>query len=79
MRLVLAQGARLTLVGVPIGLAAALLVTRYMSSLLFNVPPYDPMTLVGVIASVFVVSLCACYLPARRAMLVNPIVALREE
>jgi putative ABC transport system permease protein len=79
LQLVLAHGVRLTLVGVAIGLAATFLLTRYMSSLLFNVPAYDPMTLVGVVAALIVISLCACYLPARRATLVDPIVALREE
>ena len=79
LQLVLAHGVRLTLVGVAIGLVATFLLTRYVSSLLFNVPPYDPMTLVGVVAALIVISLCACYLPARRATLVDPIVALREE
>lgn len=79
LQLVLAHGVRLTLVGVAIGLAATFLLTRYVSSLLFNVPAYDPMTLVGVVAALVVISLCACYLPARRATLVDPIVALREE
>jgi putative ABC transport system permease protein len=79
LQLVLAHGVRLTLVGVGIGLVATFLLTRYVSSLLFNVPPYDPMTLVGVVAALVVISLCACYLPARRATLVDPIVALREE
>jgi putative ABC transport system permease protein len=79
LQLVLAHGVRLTLVGVGIGLAATFLLTRYVSSLLFNVPAYDPMTLVGVVAALIVISLCACYLPARRATLVDPIVALREE
>jgi putative ABC transport system permease protein len=79
LQLVLAHGVRLTLVGVGIGLAATFLLTRYVSSLLFNVPAYDPMTLVGVAAALIVISLCACYLPARRATLVDPIVALREE
>ncbi len=79
LQLVLAHGVRLTLVGVTIGLVATFLLTRYVSSLLFNIPPYDPMTLVGVVAALVVISLCACYLPARRATLVNPIVALREE
>jgi ABC-type antimicrobial peptide transport system permease subunit len=79
LQLVLAHGVRLTLVGVGIGLVVTFLLTRYVSSLLFNVPPYDPMTLVGVVAALIVISLCACYLPARRATLVDPIVALREE
>jgi putative ABC transport system permease protein len=77
--LILAHGAGLTLMGVAIGLVATFLVTRYLSSLLFNVPPYDPTTLAGVVAALVIVSLCACYLPARRATLVDPIVALREE
>jgi len=79
LQLVLAHGVRLTLIGVAIGLAGTFLLTRYVSSLLFNVPAYDPMTLVGVVAALIVISLCACYLPARRATLVDPIVALREE
>ena len=79
LQLVLAHSVRLTLVGVGIGLVATFLLTRYVSSLLFNVPPYDPMTLVGVVAALIVISLCACYLPARRATLVDPIVALRDE
>ena len=79
LQLVLAHGVRLTLVGVAIGLAATFILTRYLSSLLFNVPAYDPMTLVGVVAVLIAISLCACYLPARRATLVDPIVALREE
>jgi putative ABC transport system permease protein len=79
LQLVLVHGVRLTLVGVAIGLAATFLLTRYVSSLLFNVPAYDPMTLVGVVVALIAISLCACYLPARRATLVDPIVALREE
>jgi putative ABC transport system permease protein len=79
LQLVLAHGVRLTLVGVAIGLVATFLLTRYVSSLLFNVPLYDPMTLLGVVGTLIVISFCACYLPARRATLVDPIVALREE
>jgi putative ABC transport system permease protein len=79
LQLVLAHGVRLTLVGVAIGLVATFLLTRYVSSLLFNVPLYDPMTLLGVVGALIVISFCACYLPARRATLVDPIVALREE
>jgi putative ABC transport system permease protein len=79
LQLVLAHGVRLTLVGVAIGLVATFLLTRYVSSLQFNVPLYDPVTLVGVVGALIVISFCACYLPARRATLVDPIVALREE
>jgi len=79
LQLIMAHGLRLTVAGVAIGLAATFLLTRYVSSMLFNVPPYDPMTLVGVVAVLFVISLCACYLPARRATLVDAMVALREE
>ena len=77
-QLVLIRGLHLTLLGLAIGLAATFALTRYLSSLLFNVPAYDPLTLVCVASGLLLVSLCACYLPARRAMLVDPIVALRQ-
>ena len=77
--LILADGMRLTLAGTGIGLAATFFLTRYVSSLLFNVPRYDPLTLVGVVALLVSISLCACYIPARNATLVDPIVALRGE
>lgn len=77
-RLVLSRGLHLTLLGLAIGLAATFALTRYLASLLFNVPSYDPVTLVCVASGLLLVSLCACYLPARRAMLVDPIVALRQ-
>jgi putative ABC transport system permease protein len=79
LQLVLANGVRLTLMGVGIGLVATFFLTRYVSSLLFNVPPFDPITLVAVVAALIVISLCACYLPARRATLVDPMIALRQE
>jgi putative ABC transport system permease protein len=79
LQLVLVQGLRLTVVGIVIGLAATFLLTRFVSSMLFNVPPYDPLTLAGVVAALVVISLSACYLPARRATLVDAMVALREE
>jgi len=78
-QLVLGRGLRLTLLGLAVGLAATFGLTRYLSSMLFNVAAYDPLTLVCVAAGLFVASLCACYLPARRATLVDPIVALRQE
>ncbi|HET9281751.1 MAG TPA: ABC transporter permease [Candidatus Angelobacter sp.] len=79
LQLVLINGVQLTLIGVGIGLVATFFLTRYVSSLLFNVPRYDPITLVGVVVALIIISLCACYIPARRATLVDPIVALREE
>lgn len=78
-QLVLSRGLYLTLLGLVIGLAATFALTRYLSSLLFDVPSYDPLTLVCVTLGLLVVSLCACYLPARRATLVDPIIALRQE
>jgi putative ABC transport system permease protein len=79
LQLVLADGLRLTVMGIVIGLAITFLLTRYVSSMLFNVPPYDPITLLGVVVVLVVISLCACYIPARRATLVDVVVALREE
>ncbi len=78
-QLVLNRGLQLTLLGLAIGLAATFALTRYLSSFLFNVPSYDPLTLVCVTVGLLVVSLGACYLPAWRATLVDPIVALRQE
>lgn len=78
-QLVLRRGLLLTGLGLAVGLAATFVLTRYLSSLLFNVPSYDPLTLACVTAGLLVVSLIACYLPARRATLVDPIVALRQE
>ena len=77
--MVLGQGAQLTLLGVGIGVAASLLLTRYVSGMLFNVRPYDPFTLIEVAAGLVIVSLAACYVPALRATRVSPIAALREE
>jgi putative ABC transport system permease protein len=79
MRLVLGHGASMALVGVAIGIAAALGLTRLMASQLFGVSPHDPLTFAGVAALLFVVAVAACYIPARRAMRVDPIVALRHE
>jgi predicted permease len=79
MRLVIGQGASLAFVGIIIGLVSAWGFTRLLTSLLFEVKPTDAITLVSV-ASVFcVVALAACYVPARRAMRVDPTVALRYE
>jgi putative ABC transport system permease protein len=79
LRLVLAQGAKLALAGLLIGIAAAFGFTRLMSSLLYGVQAADPVTFTGVAILLGVVTLFACYVPARRAMSVDPIIALRHE
>lgn len=79
LRLVLRQGTRLTLLGVSIGVGASLLLMHYVSGMLFNVRPYDPLTLIEVAAGLTMVALLACYIPALRATRVSPSSALREE
>jgi macrolide transport system ATP-binding/permease protein len=79
LRLVLGEGARLALVGLCIGTVASLVATRSMSSLLFGVEPADPLTFVAVAVVLSLVTLIACFIPARRAMKVDPMVALRYE
>jgi putative ABC transport system permease protein len=76
---VLGQGAKMVALGVFIGLTAALGLTRLMATLLFGVSATDPLTFAAVAALLALVALAACYLPARRAMRVDPIVALRYE
>ena len=78
-RLVIGQGARLAAMGLAAGLAAALGFGRALSSLLFQVSPFDPLTLGSVSALLVVVALVACYVPALRATRVDPLVALRHE
>ncbi|HKV62686.1 MAG TPA: ABC transporter permease [Candidatus Acidoferrum sp.] len=77
--MILGQTLRLTLVGVGIGLAGAFIVARFLASLLFGVGMYDPMTFLGVATLLIAVAMGASYIPARRAMRVDPIVALRYE
>jgi putative ABC transport system permease protein len=79
LRMVLGQGFRLTLLGVAVGLFGSFLLTRLLSSLLFDVQPTDPSAFVVVSLGLTAVALLACYLPARRAMRVDPMVALRYE
>jgi ABC-type antimicrobial peptide transport system permease subunit len=79
LKLILAQGARLGLLGVAIGLGSALALTRLMEALLFETRPTDPFTFTVTSAVLALVALFACYLPARRATKVDPMVALRRE
>jgi predicted permease len=79
LRLILGQGTMLALIGVAIGIAAALGLSRFLSSLLYGVKPTDPLTFLGVTIMLVLVTLLACYIPARRAMRVDPVVALKYE
>ncbi|HEX4166904.1 MAG TPA: FtsX-like permease family protein [Bryobacteraceae bacterium] len=79
LRMVMGQGAKLTLIGVLIGMVAALGLTQLMSSILYGVKATDPLTFVSVSTLLAIVAVAACYIPARRAMSVDPMVALRYE
>ena len=79
LKLVLGQGLRISLVGLVVGLAIALGVTRVIAAMLYGVKPTDPVTFGGVSALLTAVALLASYLPARRAAKVEPLVALRYE
>jgi predicted permease len=78
-RMFIAEGARLTVIGIAVGSVAALGLMRLMASLLFGVKPFDPLTYAGVAAALAAAAAMASYIPARRAMRVDPIVALRYE
>ncbi len=78
LKLILSQGLKLALIGVATGLAAASMATRWMETLLFGVRPIDPLTFALVASVALLVALCACWIPARRAAKVDPMVALRD-
>jgi ABC-type antimicrobial peptide transport system permease subunit len=78
-RMFIRHGIGLTLTGLGLGLAAAFALTKLMAGLLFNISPHDPLTFVAMAAVLLVVAMLACYIPARRATRVDPLVALRYE
>lgn len=79
LNLVMKEGAKFSVAGIAVGLAGAFLVTRLMSSELYGVSPLDPLTYLGVAVVMAAATLLACYVPTRRAMRVDPVVALRYE
>ena len=78
-RLILGYAMRLTVLGVVLGLCAALLLTRYVSTFLFHIQSYDPMTLTAMAMVIVLVAISACYVPARRATRIDPVTALRQD
>ena len=79
LQLVMKDGVKLGLLGIALGLAGAIALTRVMVSLLFEVKPTDPATLIGVALLLATVAMLACYIPARRALSIDPMTALRRE
>jgi predicted permease len=79
LKLVLRQGIALAVIGAAVGIGVALGVTRYLTSMLYDVHANDPITMIGVAVLLTLVAVAACYIPARRAMRVDPMVALRYE
>jgi len=79
LKLIIGKGMKLVLAGIAIGLAGSFALTRLIKSLLFGISAFDPLTFVAVAALLMLVALLACYLPARRATRVDPMVALRYE
>jgi len=79
LTLVVGEGLRLCALGVGFGLAGSVPLTRLLGSVLFGVSPADPVTLVAASAALLLVAVMACYVPARRAVMIDPMTALRHE
>jgi putative ABC transport system permease protein len=79
MRGIVGRGARLTVMGLVLGTAASLVLTRFLSSLLFEVKPMDAATLIAAATALAAIALIASYLPARRAISTDPLAAIRDE
>jgi putative ABC transport system permease protein len=79
LRLVLSRGLRLTIAGIAIGGVGAVLLTRLMGDLLYKVSPHDPLAFGSALAVIAIASLAACFLPARRAIRIDPAQVLREQ
>jgi putative ABC transport system permease protein len=79
LKMIVGEGLRLTLMGIATGIAGSLALTRFLSSMLYGVTSTDPLTVAAVSFLFLLVALLACYLPARRAMTLDPLIALRCE
>ncbi len=79
LRLIIGHGLRLTVFGGVVGLAAALVLMRFMESMLFGISATDPTTFIGVAFGLFLVTMLASYLPARKATRIDPMIALRQD
>jgi putative ABC transport system permease protein len=79
LKLIIGEGLRLTLIGIAIGIVGSLALARFLSSMLYGVTPTHPFTVAAVSCLLLLVALLACYLPARRAVRLDPLMALRCE
>jgi putative ABC transport system permease protein len=77
--LVMKEGAKFSLIGIALGLASALAITRFLASELYGTSPADPATFIATAVLMTAITLLACYIPTRRAMRVDPLIALRHE
>jgi ABC-type antimicrobial peptide transport system permease subunit len=79
LRLVIGHGMLLTVIGITAGLLGAFVLTRWISTLLFGISPTDAVTFLGISLLIAFVSLAACYVPARKSVKLDPMIALRYE